>query len=815
MYTKKTYPGLVIIILITLWIAILPDIGSALTARSHIGPGLAYYSGRETWTFLLFKGHNNDYIWEGRYKGGVWEGLGQVHDQDSTSWAFTDHEPVAFTYHLHAIETGVMPRTSRWWLYLVFNGHNNDYVWYTRKEIHEAYASVYMGDWETPRLIPGTDTDLSPGAAMHDWGAGDEVLTIGYTGDDGRIHIKRAAYDFYHQTPYEWQSVTSLPSTAKSSDGPALISYNGKLYVFYRGTGTNYKIYYAVARNNNPTNPDWEISQIPYAYSTHTPSVTEYKGDLIVTFKGHNNQYIWIRRYDNETGEWQNMGYVKDLKTDQRPDIESTGNWLTLAFRAPNYANTNLCVGSLILDENLRGDKPGHTWYKTTGDLCCPEDGLAVYDLLIITPGEFTAALQPLVDHKNATNCPTLMVNLDSIYSNSTFSGDDEPEKIKRAIEFYEKYFGIKYVMLVGDCTRFPVRWQLGHFVDRLIEDSDPDNNDRVYLPSDFYYADLYYGDRNFNDWDADNDRYYGEIYADNLNPDNIDPIPDVGLARVPATNSAQLETYVAKVIRYEYSPLIKKILMIQKGWSTHIGTKENIAAFLAPLGIDTIRLYEDIDPSDYPGTPDDIPTANNISSRLNNRVGFVSHLYHSSPQNWNYLYSISNIRNNLHNSSALPVIYSNGCQTAQFFKATIPYCPYLGVDGLEHGGGVSVGDVGDTVYIRPAVIQPDSYNILSISEAFLLENDNGAIAYYGCSETGEPTYHKYLEEFFFKAYSLGETILGDMWMYSVREFADFYDLKNLVADNSWGRTCKMHTPSRFILFGDPSVRVGGVGNLT
>ena len=48
MYTKKMYPGLVIIILITLWIAISPDIGSALTARSHIGPGLAYYSGRET-----------------------------------------------------------------------------------------------------------------------------------------------------------------------------------------------------------------------------------------------------------------------------------------------------------------------------------------------------------------------------------------------------------------------------------------------------------------------------------------------------------------------------------------------------------------------------------------------------------------------------------------------------------------------------------------------------------------------------------------------------------------------------------------------
>ncbi|MGA1863909.1 MAG: C25 family cysteine peptidase [bacterium] len=853
MKTKKLFFYMIIIFFT---ITIIPNISFALIARTHLGPGLAYYSGRETWTFLLFKGHNNDYIWEGRYKGGAWEGLGQVHDQDSTSWAFTDHEPVAFTYHLHAIETGLMPRGSRWWLYLVFNGHNNDYVWYTRKEINEAYASVYMGNWETPRLIAGTDTDLSPGAAMHDWGAGDEVLTIGYTGDDGRINLKRAAYDFNHQTPYEWQSVTSLPSTAKSSDGPALISYNGKLYVFYRGAGTNYKIYYAVARNSNPANPDWEIFQIPYAYSTHTPSVTEYKGDLIVTFKGHNNQYIWIRRYDNETGEWQNMGYVKDLKTDQRPDIESTGNYLTLAFRPPNYANTNLCIGSLILDENLRGDRPGHNWYKTTGSLCCPADGLAVYDLLIITPSEFVAGLQPLVDHKNATGCPTLMVNLESIYSNPHFDGHDEPEEIKKAIEYYEKNFAIKYVMLVGDSDKFPVRWVPNTFDPRAIGD---------YHVSDLYYADLYTsGDHEqFNQWDFDEDGYFGELRESSnfkndpysVNLDHMDLYPDVAVGRIPASNSDEVENYVTKVIRYEYlthdsdNDWFHNIVLMGlhgHGNACHPGIyftdiKNYLGNgfdykiymerfFYEPVDRDNSRppcicIDDDSSLADCDERTgitsiqreifmdnDGIIQGDNLPNGVLNDVGFVARYGHGSS---NIVGNYSGIQN--YNKFTIGI--STGCEDGVFVN------PQVGVPNQP----------------IPSPIQPNTIDRNPENKLFAknsaTQEQTGWIGFVGATRgTNFPT-NGAIMSLFFKGYLdphppvySSKRTLGDMWRsmleywledwvldeegsFTLTDFVDRFQMEDYYDDGGVACDCIKHTMI-YALFGDPSLRVGGISGL-
>ena len=54
------------------------------------------------------------------------------------------------------------------------------------------------------------------------------------------------------------------------------------------------------------------------------------------------------------------------------------------------------------------------------------------------------------------------------------------------------------------------------------------------------------------------------------------------------------------------------------------------------------------------------------------------------------------------------------------------------------------------------------------------------------------------------------------MWEYAVQAFSSYFDLAHMAvnADRPWRPTCKMHTPSRYILFGDPSLRVGGVEGL-
>jgi len=353
-----------------------------MTARSYIGPSLAYYNssvpGRNSWSFLFFKGHNNDYIWEGNGTW-TWEGLGRVNDgKESPSWAFTHDEPVAFAYELPAITGGGSPRAAFRSVYLVFTGHNNNYIWYTRKEIVEAYDEQRVENWTTPIYIPGTNTTYSPGAMMHNWTSStwyDETFTVAWTDSNGRIQLKRAyesIWPFMHRIPFEWRSVTPLPDSCRSSNGPALISYDGKPYVFFRGRSSDYQLYYATSESNDPTHPNWQVSRIPHAYSTHSPVVVEHEGNLIVAFKGHNNNKIWLRRFDGD--RWHNMGYVKGIETTQRPALVSNGSIWTgyefdLAFNSPGQSD--LCVGKLYIDYTIEGDLAGHDWYQTSGPAAC------------------------------------------------------------------------------------------------------------------------------------------------------------------------------------------------------------------------------------------------------------------------------------------------------------------------------------------------------------------------------------------------------------------------------------------------------------
>jgi hypothetical protein len=112
----------------------------------------------------------------------------------------------------------------------------------------------------------------------------------------------------------------------------------------------------------------------------------------------------------------------------------------------------------------------------------------------------------------------------------------------------------VKYVMLVGDVDKLPVRW-----VTSLVR-NDPSQVD-YYFPSDLYYADLYDRTGAFSTWNFDGDAYFGEHmvsrdWASNphsVNVDRMDFHPDVAVGRVPASTIHEVDAYVAKVIRYEH----------------------------------------------------------------------------------------------------------------------------------------------------------------------------------------------------------------------------------------------------------------------
>ncbi|MGC9308188.1 MAG: C25 family cysteine peptidase, partial [Thermoplasmatota archaeon] len=128
------------------------------------------------------------------------------------------------------------------------------------------------------------------------------------------------------------------------------------------------------------------------------------------------------------------------------------------------------------------------------------------YDLLIITPQEFTDALQPLIQHKEDYGLATQLVTLDEIYNGDYFpvEGRDEPERVKYFIKNALEDWGISYALLVGDVDVFPTRFVVSEAIDGS-------------FPSDLYYADVYHANGSFAVWDEDRDDTFGERIDDDI----------------------------------------------------------------------------------------------------------------------------------------------------------------------------------------------------------------------------------------------------------------------------------------------------------
>ncbi len=79
-----------------------------------------------------------------------------------------------------------------------------------------------------------------------------------------------------------------------------------------------------------------------------------------------------------------------------------------------------------------------------------------VFDLVIISPLEFADNLQPLISHKNDYGMNTNLVTLEEIYNG--ISGRDNAEKIKYFVKHAIDEWNVKYVLLVGDIKKLPIR---------------------------------------------------------------------------------------------------------------------------------------------------------------------------------------------------------------------------------------------------------------------------------------------------------------------------------------------------------------------
>jgi len=299
--------------------------------------------------------------------------------------------------------------------------------------------------------------------------------------------------------------------------------------------------------------------------------------------------------------------------------------------------------------------------YEENNESICGNGG---YDMAIISPSEFSDTLQPLIEHKNSHGISTFLKTTEDIYAE--YDGVDQAEKIKYFIKDAIEQQGIKYVLLVGNIDKLPMRKSAVQCNVFSFE----------YLLTDLYYADIYDANGSFCSWDSNANNKFGEFTwdwdKDEINYiDFVDLYPDVGIGRLPCSNNKEVQNVVDKIIAYETQSYGKewfKRIILMGG--------DTFPTVWEPEG-EAVTEYVEESMSDF--EPVELWASLNdfkpilINSEISSGAGFISFSGHgfeygiatSPPYEEKRIYYITPYLIGLSNGYKLPVAFFDACLTA------------------------------------------------------------------------------------------------------------------------------------------------------
>ena len=421
-----------------------------------------------------------------------------------------------------------------------------------------------------------------------------------------------------------------------------------------------------------------------------------------------------------------------------------------------------------------------------------------VYDLLILTPAQFSDALQPFVEHKNSHGISTMLVTLDDIYNSNYFpvQGRDNAEKVKYFIKDAIEQWGVKYVLLVGgrkpgiqEDWLMPVRYAWVYWVDE------------IKYTSDLYFADIYDADGNFSSWDTDGNGVFSEWNSFGPLKDKMDLYPDVYVGRWACRNKAEVKIMVDKTIAYETGTGTKQIVLAG-GDNFEEGPE-----YEGEVVCDKAASYlPDFNPDKIYASQTDV-TSDAMKAGMNEGAMFILMHGHGSPIYWS-THKPGNINPPVWEDGLkfydLPTFFNKeysiavvgGCHTAMF-NVSLTVHPWTG--GIPSPEGLSWwfarkyngGAIASLGYAAFPVATPGDEGDL----------DGDGVDEPDCVESG----YGYMELNLFHAYGVdGARYLGECWGYAVGNYtAHFgYPYENY----------HLHTIQAFVLLGDPSLKIGGYG---
>lgn len=456
------------------------------------------------------------------------------------------------------------------------------------------------------------------------------------------------------------------------------------------------------------------------------------------------------------------------------------------------------------------------------------QSSLEQYDMVIISPEQFSSALQPLIDHKNDHNVQTYLKTVEDIYDE--YDGFDEAEQIKYFIKDAFDTQEITYVMLVGGMKSYlfgPSRDNQNIGVSNWYVPVRYTNNQErgsVHDPgfiSDMYYADLYDAEGNFSSWDEDSNGDSDGIYAKwsmfGSGKDILDLYPDVYVGRLACRNKWEVNIMVDKIIEYETTTASKDAFnrIIGIGGDSHDDTTNFIEGEVLcdhvfntyMTDFDPVKLYA----SNRDTDPDFIPSPDAIVREVSNGAGYLLFDGHGHPGSWNThwpgefnwadtpggvsCYDFPNFDN----SGIYPITVIGGCHNSQFNISLLPTLlqqPYMWTHGqpfpecfgwwiVRKVEGGAIASMGNTGLGYGAIGNNSDVDGDGVDLPDTVEAVGG-----------------YQEVMFFKSIDEGVDILGEAWgqanTYYLNTFPGMEDQTD----------CK--TVTQWPILGDPSLKIGG-----
>lgn len=430
------------------------------------------------------------------------------------------------------------------------------------------------------------------------------------------------------------------------------------------------------------------------------------------------------------------------------------------------------------------------------------------YDFLIISPEEFTSALQPLVDHKNAHDVLTKLVTMDEITSGTYTDviGRDDAEQVKYFIKFALENWGIDYVLLVGGrnggitepAWLVPVRY------------SNLDDGNEATFISDLYFSDIYDAGGNFSSWDEnDNDQFSEWSFMNNDVPDMY---PDVAVGRLACKTKSEVSTMVQKIITYETTTYGSDWFNRFIGISGDTYPSEEDPYFEGELATEfsgQLLSEHGFDPLYLWASQGTFTGPEDVIEGLSQGAGFVHFSGHGNPYAWSNHPPNNSSQwvngpnafqmSNLTNADKYPVIIVGGCHNGQFDVGPLNIVRDIFIYGLK-----------GYFFEAPYMFYHMEWIPHCWSWSLMNKADGGGIAVvsntglgYGIpGEQWNTGNGRWMEMNFFNGYVEGESILGQAFTANLISYMnEFYSNSDII---------DYKIPQEWTLLGDPSLMIGG-----